>query len=125
MTTNNAHAALKQALGEIEAQAYRRGWEEAMAILKQVSQQHQEDLFSNPLRKDSHQDQSVIQLVQEIIKETPGLTGIQIVERAVLLDSSAHERTVRTALRRLRIRGLIKNENSRWFLMVQQQKECA
>ena len=73
MTTNNAHAALKQALGEIEAQAYRRGWEEAMAILKQVSQQHQEDLFSNPLRKDSHLVLSVIHLVLVLIKETPGL----------------------------------------------------
>lgn len=112
----SGHASLKEAVSQIEAEAYRRGWEEAMAAVQRAAAKSQHDLFSNPINKNSERDQSTIQLVKQIIIKEPGLTGIQIVERSVEKDETAHERTVRTALRRLRIRGIIEIKNSRWYL---------
>lgn len=114
----SAHASLKHAINQLEAEAYKRGWEEAMAAIQKAAVNVQKDLFANPVRDDSLQDRSTIELVREIIETSPGLTGVQIVEKATMKDPAAHERTVRTALRRLRMREIIRNENNRWFMNI-------
>lgn len=58
---------------------------------------------------------SVIRLVLKIINHTPGLNGIEIVSQASLDAGMAiNERSVRTALRRLRLRGYIMQISGAW-----------
>jgi hypothetical protein len=54
--------------------------------------------------------------VQAMIKERPGLTGVEIVAFARERNMPIHERSVRTALRRLRMKGAIyRDSNGKWF----------
>lgn len=54
-------------------------------------------------------------LVRKIIEDEPGLTGVQIVHRAQQLGDHK-ERSIRTALRRLRLDETIKQINARWHM---------
>jgi hypothetical protein len=62
----------------------------------------------DPVRSDSD-----MAIVLEVIRKHPGLSGIEIVR---MLDDEVNERTVRTALHRLRhAKKLIENQDGKWF----------
>ena len=53
--------------------------------------------------------------VMNIVRGRPGLRGIEIVKAAAEVGQAIHERTVRTALHRMKRGGLIKILEGRWF----------
>jgi len=54
-------------------------------------------------------------LVLGVIMQRPGLRGVDIVTHLKNADTEVHERTVRTALHRLKRAGKIKVVNGRWY----------
>ena len=46
---------------------------------------------------------SAIMVVEECIKATPGMNGVEVVKAAQSVDAKVKGRTVRTCLRRLRL----------------------
>lgn len=54
--------------------------------------------------------------VLALVTDTPGLTGAQLVQVARQRGTPIHERSLRTALRRLRLAGKIVNSAGAWFV---------
>lgn len=53
--------------------------------------------------------------VWQIVQQQPGLRGVEIVTATEAAGKPVKERTVRTALHRLKKDGLIVNHNERWY----------
>jgi hypothetical protein len=122
---------LNRIAADLEAEAFQRGWNAAIAaIMAAVNSQPipkpennstsipAQDLFK-PKRKRMRgfRSDSTVSLVLDKIKHIPGLTGVEIVNALQEKNPKIEERTVRTALRRLRIKyGQITNQEGRWYL---------
>lgn len=110
---------LNKIAAEIETEAYAKGWNDALATvfasLRNVPKKGGSDATGTPgtavrrPRKDSDAWR-----VLEQIKKSPGLTGAEIVEALEKEGTPVKERTVRTALHRLRAK-FIKQQDERWF----------
>ncbi|MGO4683865.1 hypothetical protein [Hyphomicrobium sp. 2TAF46] len=62
---------------------------------------------------------SAKEIVWQIVNETPGLRGVEIVDAARKVDPSILERTVRTALHRLKTEDEeILNTDGRWYPVI-------
>jgi hypothetical protein len=57
------------------------------------------------------------EVVLQIIRNNPGLLGVEIIGRAQKMHDYMKERTVRTALHRLKEDEKIANREKRWFLV--------
>jgi hypothetical protein len=55
-------------------------------------------------------------IVLSLIRQTPGMRGVEVVQAAEKAGTPLLERTIRTALHRLKIEELIRNEDGRWFV---------
>lgn len=122
------------AMKEWEAASHRRGFDEGwkacndhwLKLLNEATQKTQAGAltttteaaqvaaldFENDVR-GGHAKAS--DAVMSIIRDRPGLRGIEIVKAAADVGQAIHERTVRTALHRMKRDGLIKNLEGRWF----------
>lgn len=124
-----------EAMKDLEAKSYNRGfyegWEAcnerwrqmlneatqqtqatALAASEGAASQANERAFLGEARQGQAKASDV---VLGIIKERPGLRGIEIVNAAGESGQAIHERTVRTALHRMKRDGRIKNLGGRWF----------
>jgi len=62
-------------------------------------------------------------VVLEIVKSKPGLRGIEIIDAAKVAGTPLKERTVRTALHRLKENESIRNLDGRWFVAASDASE--
>lgn len=114
-------AAIVQAAEEA---AYKRGWNEACAAMKMAADAitnnanawrgFQTEVLVEP-RKNGRPASAAIMVVEDCIIASPGKKGVEVVEAVHLIDPSIPERTVRTALRRLKIHKKIWQRNGLWY----------
>lgn len=125
--SNSALEKLAPVVAEIERDAFQRGWQAAFqhiarqAAQPPIPQQGALSLLDIPDAPTQDETQSVIVLVEDWIKHHPGQPGHEIVKmmqrQFSSRDGRAVERTVRTALARLKARGKIENRNGSWWKM--------
>lgn len=60
------------------------------------------------------------EIVLEIIRHEPGLRGVEIVEKTGAMSEPLLERTVRTALYRLKNASKIRSDNERWYVVAEE-----
>ncbi len=129
-----ARDAVIEAMREWEAASYRRGFDEGwkacndhwLKLLSEATQKTQAGAltttteaahvagldFGNEVRASPAKASDA---VMSIIRDRPGLRGIEIVKAAAEVGQAIHERTVRTALHRMKRDRLIRNLEGRWF----------
>jgi hypothetical protein len=132
---------LSDFVSQIEADAYRRGFNDALrafsgavkglrptasttATESQIEPKSDDVNSQEPqlpmkrggsiprrrLRENSDQMR-----VLKAIRETPGMRGIEIVRTIEAAGQAIHERTVRTALSRLKGAGMIEQREEKWY----------
>jgi hypothetical protein len=94
---------------------FNAGWDAAMRRFTAAMENKPEPEPENAMRLPEHKgvadaDLSAKDKVLALVKDKPGLRGVEIVEAVGL-----HERTVRTALHRLKTSGQIKTEDNKWY----------
>lgn len=105
-------------------EAYQRGWSDAITAMGQMLaelrsgrsgkiQPSERQETTTPVRRGA-----VPTAVRQIIEDEPGLTGVGVVQRAQA-KGKYKERSIRTALRRLRMDGVIDQRDGRWYLTLQ------
>jgi hypothetical protein len=108
---------------DAEEAAYKRGWEDALAAMRRATDavaQHiipaafQAHVSAEP-RRTGRPASAAIGVVEDCINQSPGKKGVDVVKAAQLIDPSIPERTVRTALRRLKIQKKIWQRNGLWY----------
>lgn len=109
---------------EAEKAAYQKGWDDAVAKIVAAASGNTSLFYlakPKPKASTSHSPYKVpiVDLVASIIRERPGLRGVDIVREVTLRDPSISfkvaDRTGRTHLGRLRKRGQIeKRDGGRW-----------
>ncbi len=114
---------VERLLAEVERmkrEAYDRGWRDAIGAVRKTMRKEINALSrpsagaaSTTVVKREHR--GVPSMVVNIIKERPGLRGVEIVE-AAQEHGDTNQRTIRTALRRLRKKGKIEQRDGHWFL---------
>jgi hypothetical protein len=67
------------------------------------------------VRKTGRPPSVTIGVVQACINASPGKKGVEVVKAAQMIDPTIQERTVRTALRRLRINKKIWQRKGLWY----------
>ena len=73
--------------------------------------------FATTEEKDiDFRDGSTIKLVHEYVKENQGLLGIELVKDLQTAGHKIEERTIRTALHRLKKKKFLENRGGKWFL---------
>jgi len=128
MTTSEK---LAQLAAELELAAYQRGYRDGLraastSIQKLMSADAESELPAET--SDSGREKPRIRLrmrkgsdqyrVLDFIEKNPGLRGVQIVERLSASKSDEEpieERTVRTALHRLKQHGMIVQQENAWY----------
>ena len=107
-----------------EEEIYQRGWKDAVAHIVATASQggpiiSKPTLRQTPRREPLTPERPIILVVEDIIREEPGLRGADIFRRVVQrvpgADFKTMDRTGRTALARLQKRGKIRNRNKRWY----------
>lgn len=119
-------------IDEIKREEYERGWNDAVKSLVAAARKgipapdHRPNAVPTPPMQDD--GTSVIDMVQSVIQDRPGLRGAQIVRFVVAKvpgsDRKAMDRTCRTALSRLKKRGRIEQRKKRWYLKKEAKKEA-
>jgi len=110
----------------LEKEAYQRGWHDAVAKLVAVASQgmavNKHPAAPSPVGKGNgalKRGASVIGVIHGIIKERPGLRGADVFREAVTRIPGSNFKTMdrsgRTALSRLKGRGLIKQRSKKWY----------
>lgn len=124
-------------VSQIEAEAYRRGFNDALRAVsgavkglrplasghateheiepapQKVNSNSQLPLErSKPLHLRENSDQM---RVFRTIRENPGLRGIEVVRAIETAGYTIHERTVRTALSRLKRADMIEQQEDKWY----------
>lgn len=106
----------------IEAEAYNKGWNDAikaiMTNIRRTGKRFSDQLngISVPRSASRRPRQgSDTHKVLSRIKHQPGLTGVELVSALKEVGTPVHERTVRTALHRLRGR-FIEQRDERWYV---------
>src|SRR4029077_13848828 len=99
-----------------ERAAYNRGRDDALkAIASAVELALAGNNASVRQRKRGGRPASgAMKTVRDCIAATPGMTGVQVVNAVRSVDSSIKERTIRTCLRRLRVKGDIRKRGDGW-----------
>ena len=119
----SAKSDILSGLERLEREAFKKGWDAAIAhVLSAAQQSAQPSLKLEPSAKaaeTSGQEPSVIDLTLRAIQSGDGLPGHQVAKMVQLAFPTdrhkAVERTVRTALARLKSRGKIENRNGMWI----------
>lgn len=115
---------IQEMLASIEAAkkaAYQEGWDAAIASIKNsISAPTSQKTIKRAIRKGApigYRPDTTIAKVHKLIKEKPGLTGVEIYNHLKVEDQTIEERTVRTSLHRLRDKwgGLIENHDGHWY----------
>ncbi len=107
----------------LQKEAYRNGWNDAVASI--VAAASKEPGAARPTPATTKRNvrpkggMPAIGVIFGIIKEKPGLRGIDIFKEAVRrihgADLKTMDRTGRTALSRLRKRGMIRTREKKWY----------
>jgi hypothetical protein len=120
-------AQFKPIITQIEQTSYQRGWDAAVQhIMEAAKRPVLTDLpdppsipFPRPTNRLIEATQPLITLVRVFVRTYPGNRGSHIVKamREVFpqSDRKSIERTTRTALGRLKKRGLIENRGGSWY----------
>ena len=117
---------LSRLIAEIEHEAYNKGWSDAVVAMTQAAGQMRApttpgaDRIAAIERKHEventhrrHRRGSIPSAIMAIINESPGLTGAEIAGIAKT-KSGIKERSMRSALRRLRAEGEIVQRQRKW-----------
>lgn len=103
-------------------QGWNEGYQRALAIMQQVTShraapppQFDPDAVPGLPPKDAAEGQTANQIVLDIIEARPGLRGVELVALTEELGAPLKERTVRTALHRLKNQAKIFNHEERWY----------
>ena len=120
-------------IDEIKRDEYQRGWNDAIRSILAAARKemappgHRPDAV--PMPSTQEDGASVIDMVQSVIQDKPGLRGAQIVRSVVAkvpgADRKAMDRTCRTALSRLKKRGKILQRGKRWYPPEEEKKSSA
>lgn len=68
-----------------------------------------------PQRKARGRRAQAPKLVVSVLEQSPGLRGVDIVKKIQEQGTAVHERTIRTALRRLKKAGVIAQREGKWY----------
>ena len=135
-------AALTPIIAQIERSSYQKGWDDAVTHILEAARKPgiapiQHDLGFLPQQEDAPVakvlqlnmtggvGKSTVGLVFELIKASPGLRGTAIVDAIFHgaptgRDRKSVDRTVRTALLRLKSRGDIEARKNLWYVKEKQ-----
>lgn len=112
-------------LADIELEAYQRGWRDAIAAIAKKAEElmnpttpaADKAAFIEPsaVRKPRGRPAKAPAIVKELILGHSGLTGAEIVRLLVSQGSTVGERTIRTALHRLKKAEAIEKRGDKWF----------
>jgi hypothetical protein len=136
----NAKDEIARLVQAAEEAAYQRGWDDACEAMKEAadsvrrfitpaasaSHTHTADPISAAthtytLVKTPHHGRAgrpasaAIVVVEDCINASPGKKGVEVVKAVQLVDPQIPERTVRTALRRLKMNKKIWQRNGLWY----------
>lgn len=128
---------IAQIVQAAEEAAYRRGWEDARhAVMRaadalkrgaEAAANRQAEMFEATVeepRKTGRPASAAIVVVEDCINASPGKKGVEVVKAVQLVDPAIPERTVRTALRRLKIHKRIWQRNGLWYPKPQRQRDA-
>src|SRR5690349_17028634 len=100
----------------LEDAAFKKGWEAAFSYIMSAAKTPVQQSLPLP---STHGERSIIEVVHELVKTSPGLRGYAIVDAMVAgnprKDRKSLDRTTRTALMRLKNRGAIDSRNGLWY----------
>jgi hypothetical protein len=105
-------------VSELEDAAYKRGLDDALRAITEAVARLRD---VNPISPQPHKTTprlragSDMDRVLEAVKRKPGLRGIELVSVLEENGTPVEERTLRTALHRLKVRGFLENRETRWF----------
>jgi hypothetical protein len=114
---------------DAEEAAYKRGWDDACEAMKTAADTVKLAHFYPPTAEEMDVEvviaphhgrtgrpaSAAIGVVEDCINASPGKKGVEVVKAVHLVDPSIPERTVRTALRRLKIHKRIWQRNGLWY----------
>ena len=125
---------LEPIIAEIEREAYKKGWDAALRHVVDIASnpaqpaQRSLPLVSEPLVNNALNGATIAQssatltmvdVVGQVVRHSPGLRGTDIVSAIHGVnrdkDRKAMDRTVRTALLRLRKKGAIVSRDGGWY----------
>jgi hypothetical protein len=103
-----------------EEAAYQRGWDDALAaVLKAAAKPSvsgfQTEESAEPRKTGGRPATNAVRLVETSVSGVPGKRGVDVVKDVQAIDPSIPERTVRTALRRLKLHKRIWQRDGRWY----------
>ena len=117
---------------EIRTEAYKNGYqkgqEDALSAINRAVEQMSLSSASLPSPlppllnggqqrvEPSFREGSTMALVHEFIKENQGHAGIEIVNGLIQGGHKTEERTIRTALHRLKDKKVVTNRDGKWFI---------
>ena len=117
---------IKEMLAKATSAAYQRGYNDAMARFRQIAVEALQDEAITPNAAETPALKAARIFVDgrrggrpnasgaavlNVITNNPGHTGAEVAQ----LCPAVHERTVRTALRRLRLADKIEQREGKWF----------
>lgn len=119
----NRAAEIRRILAQATKSAYEQGWNDAMKAFEQAASSHlspsnqQMELPDMPPAPSPDVPTTAAGMVEMAIIAVPGLSGAEIARQLPAI----HERTIRTALRRLKLKKRIVQRNKGWFFNHEQQ----
>jgi hypothetical protein len=119
-----------------EEAAYKRGWDDACDAMKEAADSVKAGHFYPPTADEMREPvlvtphhgrtgrpaSAAIVVVEDCINASPGKKGVDVVKAVHLIDAGIPERTVRTALRRLKIHKRIWQRNGLWYPKPQRER---
>jgi hypothetical protein len=131
MTMNSTKDEIARILEAAEEAAYKRGWDDACDAMKEAADSVKAAYFAPPMAEDMAVPTTVVMMphhgrtgrpasaaivvVEDCINSSPGKKGVEVVKAVQLVDPAIPERTVRTALRRLKMHKKIWQRNGLWY----------
>ena len=109
---------------EAEAEeAYARGWRDAIAALQEkapqparpITAQEGNGTGDSRVQRGRGRPEKAISLVRQTIESAPGLRGVDVSRRLATGENPVSDRTVRSALRRLRNSRVIWQRKGKWY----------
>jgi hypothetical protein len=112
-------------LAEVDRESYARGWRDAIAALQEKAPEmapidadkrgNGADVDSAARQRQRGRPEKAISLVKNEIFGEPGLRGVDIVRSLEKKGTPVVDRTVRSALRRLKGSKTVWQRNGRWY----------
>lgn len=121
----NPRSELDRIIAEIEQRSYRRGWDDAIRHIVNAAKVTLPDGEAPRAASRRRREGSGQQVLVDIIRERPGLGGVELVAASEQRGTPIKERTLRTALIRLKRGGEIINRNGKWYVPGAEPKEEA